>query len=162
LLAWVLALLSAQMMALGAPAADGVHSDAGRIEARSADLLAVGLVHGDKMNLHLSRTVDNSPVHDAVISVVLRGNAHPAVAEIDGSYSLQTPDLALPGAAAVEFQISDGPLQESLKGTLETAGTAAKPQDSNNARQLWWWVLNFTVCIGFLWMFSRRKKAAED
>jgi hypothetical protein len=143
-------------------AGDGSHSDAGRIEARSSDLLAVGLVQGDKMILHLSRTIDNSPVHDAVVNVVLRGTAHAAMAETDGSYSLQTPDLALPGAAAVELQITGGPVRETLKGTLEVAGATAKQDGSNNARQLWWWVLNFAVCIGFLWLFSRRKKASED
>jgi hypothetical protein len=145
-----------------AAADDGTQPDTGRIEARSSDLLAVGLVHGDKMTLHLSRTIDNSPVHDAVVNVVLRGAAHAAVAETDGSYSLRTPDLALPGAAAVELQITAGPVGETLKGTLDVAGTAAKQGGSNNARQLWWWVLNFAVCIGFLWLFSRRKKAAED
>jgi hypothetical protein len=158
----ILALLCTLLFADYAAAADGVHSDAGRVEARSANLLAVGLVRGDKMTLHLSRTVDNSPVRDAVINVKLRGTAHPAIAETDGSYSLQTPDLALPGAAAVEFEISEGPLQDNLKATLDAGGAAAKPEDSNSARQLWWWVLNFAVCIGFLWLFSRRKKAAED
>ena len=138
------------------------HGGAGRVEARSGDLLAVGLVHGDKMTLHLSRTIDNSPVRDAHVTVILRGAGHPATAETDGSYSMQTPDLALTGAAAVEFQISEGQSNQLLKGTLDVAGTASKPEDSNNARQLWWWVLNFAVCIGFLWLFSRRKSASED
>ncbi len=137
-------------------------SDAGRIEAHSNDLLAVGLVQGDRMTLHLSRTMDNSPVRDALVNVILRGSAHAATAETDGSYSLQTPDLALPGAAAVEFQITEGQSHESLKGTLAVAGAASKPEDSNNSRQLWWWVLNFAVCIGFLWLFSRRKAASQD
>jgi hypothetical protein len=145
-----------------AVAADGAHPGLGRIEARSNDLLAVGVVSGDKMTLHLSRIIDNSPVHDAVVNVVLRGAAHAATAEADGSYSLQNPDLALPGAAAVELQIKEGEAQERLKGTLDVAGAGSKSEDSNSARQLWWWVLNFAVCIGFLWMFSRRKKAAED
>jgi len=143
-------------------ASDSSHPELGRIEARSNDLLAVGLVRGDKMTLHLSRLIDNSPVHDAVVNVLLRGATHPAIAEADGSYSVQDPDLALPGAAAVELQIKEGDMQERLKGTLDVAATAAKAEDSNNARQLWWWVLNFAVCIGFLWLFSRRKKAAED
>jgi hypothetical protein len=147
---------------LSAPAADDAHRDAGRIEARSNDLLAVGLVHGDKLTLHVSHTADNSPVHDAVINVLLRGSVHPAVAETDGSYSLQTPDLALPGAAVVEFQVTEGAIKQNLKGTVEVAGAASKPEDSNNARQLWWWVLNFAVCIGFLWLFSRRKAATQD
>jgi hypothetical protein len=142
-------------------AAEG-HSGAGRIEARSNDLLAVGLIHGDTMTLHLSRSIDNSPVRDALVTVILRGAVHPATAETDGSYSLQTPDLALPGAAAVEFQITEGQSKESLKGTLDVAGATSKPEDSNNARQLWWWVLNFAVCIGFLWLFSRRKAASQD
>ena len=145
-----------------ASASDDGHRDAGRIEAHSNDLLAVGLVRGDKLILHVSHTNDNSPVHDAAIDVVLRGSVHPAVAETDGSYTLQTPDLALPGAAVVEFQVTEGAMKQSLKGTVEVAGAASKPEDSNNARQLWWWVLNFAVCIGFLWLFSRRKAAAQD
>jgi hypothetical protein len=147
---------------LASPAAADEHRDAGRVEARSNDLLAVALVHGDKMTLHLSRTIDNSPVRNAAINVILRGSGHAATAETDGSYSLQTPDLALPGAAAVEFQITEGPSNERLKGTLDVAGAASKPEDSNSARQLWWWVLNFAVCIGFLWLFSRRKAASQD
>jgi hypothetical protein len=142
-------------------AADESHGPA-RIEAHSNDLLAVGVVHGDRMTLHVSRTSDNSPVRDAVIKVILRGSGHAATAETDGSYSLQSADLALPGAATVEFQIAEGPSSESLKGTLDVAGAASKPEDSNNARQLWWWVLNFAVCIGFLWLFSRRKAASQD
>ena len=39
-----------------------------RVEARSGDLLAVGTVHGTRMTIHLSRTADNAPVHDAALS----------------------------------------------------------------------------------------------
>lgn len=133
-----------------------------RIEARSADLLAVGLVHDDRMTIHLSRVIDNAPVRDAAVTVVLRGASHPATAETDGSYTLQTKDLALPGAAAVEFDVADAGGQESLKGTLEIAAPAGKPADQNSARQLGWWVLNFAVCIGFLWLISRRRKSAKS
>ena len=134
-----------------------------RIEARSADFLAVGLVRDDKMSIHISRLMDNAPVRDAVINVLLRGSAHPATAEVDGGYSLQTKDLTLPGAATVEFQISQGAVHESLKGTLDIAAGAAAGQtdDKNSARQLWWWVLNFAVCFGVLWLISRRKKEAK-
>jgi hypothetical protein len=156
--------IGAALLLIGAiaAAADGARTDAARIEARSNDLLAVALVSGDKMILHLSRLIDNSPVRDALVKVVLRGTSRDAVAEADGSYSLQTPDLALPGAAAVELQITEGPLQESLKGTLDVAGAAPKTDDSGNARQLWWWVLNFSVCLGFLWLWSRRRKTTEE
>jgi hypothetical protein len=133
-----------------------------RVEARSDDLMAVGVVRQDRMVIHLSRLADNSPVRDAAMTVVLRGAAHPATAETDGSYTLQTQDLALPGAAAVEFQVSQGALHESLKGSLEIAGAAGQSDAKSNARQLWWWVLNFSVCIGFLWLFSRRRKRAEN
>ena len=91
----------------------------------------------------------------------MRGTAHAATAETDGSYSLQTKDLLLPGAAAVEFQVSQGALHETLKGTLEIPAAAGQSDDKGNARQLWWWVLNFAVCIGFLWLFSRRRKGAK-
>jgi hypothetical protein len=135
-----------------------------RVEARSADLLAVGLVRGDRMVIHLSRLIDNAPVRNAAVTVRLRGIAHPAIAEADGSFMLETQDLSLPGAAAVEFQVAqDGAAQsgrsETLQGTLQ--GAADAPQNKNTARQLWWWVLNFAVCIGFLWLISQRRKRAR-
>lgn len=132
-----------------------------RVEARSADLLAVGLVHDDRMTVHLSRLIDNAPVRDAALTVVLRGAAHPTTAETDGSYTLQTKDLALPGAAAIEFQVTQTASRENLKGTLQITAGAGQSEDKNSARQLWWWVLNFAVCIGFLWLISRRRKAAQ-
>jgi hypothetical protein len=130
-----------------------------RVEARSSDLLAVGVVRGDTMNIHVSRVADNAPVRDAVITVILRGISHPATAETDGGYSLKTPDLKLPGAAAVDFQVSQGSSQQSLKGTLEIGAAASESEDKNSSRQNWWWVLNFTVCGLAFWMFSRRKSA---
>jgi hypothetical protein len=136
--------------------------EAPRIEARSADLLAVGLVHDDRMSIHLSRVIDNAPVRDAALTVILRGAAHPTVAQADGSYTLQTPDLKVPGPAAVEFQVVEPSGAEALKGTLQVAGGAGQTEDKNSARQLGWWVLNFAVCIGFLWLYSRRRKAAKD
>ncbi|MGO9931817.1 MAG: hypothetical protein ACLPV8_08390, partial [Steroidobacteraceae bacterium] len=150
-----------------APGAGGAAAFAGaaasaRVEARSADFLAVGVVHDDRMIIHLSRLSDNSPVRDAALTLVLRGAAHPTRAETDGSYTLQSRDLTLPGAAAVEFLVSQGEVRESLKGTLDFAAAAGQSDNRSNARQLWWWVLNFAVCIGFLWLFSRRRKAAKS
>jgi hypothetical protein len=133
-----------------------------RVEARSNDLLAVGVVHDDKMIIHLSRVADNAPVRDAVVSVVLRGSVHPTTAETDGSYTLQSKDLALPGAAAVDFQIGEGAAKESLKGTLDIGSQPGALDDKNSSRQLWWWVLNFAVCGAAVWLFSRRRKAAKD
>ena len=156
----LLALAAVTTAAWSADAPTGA-SAAPRVEARSADLLAVGVVHDDKMSIHVSRLIDNAPLRDAAISVVLRGTAHSATAETDGSYSLQTKDLTLPGAAAVEFQVGQGAARASLKGTLDIAPAAGQSDDKNNARQLWWWVLNFAVCFGVLWLISRRKKAAR-
>ena len=135
-------------------------SSAARIEARSADLWAVGIVHDDRMAIHLSRLVDNAPVRDAVVTVVLRGVLHPTTAEADGSYTLQTKDLDLPGAATVVFQVVQGNDREELQGALQIAVGQAKTEDRNSSRQLWWWVLNFAVCIGFLMLISRRRKAS--
>jgi hypothetical protein len=143
-------------------AAAGEPSAPARIEARSAELLAVGLVRGDRMTIRLSRLIDNAPVRDAAVTVVLRGVAHPTTAETDGSFTLQTPDLTLPGAAAVEFDVTQAAARETLKGTVQVPGGAGESQDRNSARQLWWWVLNFAVCIGFLWLYSRRRKPAQD
>jgi hypothetical protein len=134
-----------------------------RVEARSTTLLAVGIAHGDRMSVHLSQLLDNAPVRDAVLTVWLRGVAHPTVAEADGSYTLQTKDLEVPGTASVEFRVVRGPAQEDLKGALLIADREPKPEEKNNARQLWWWVLNFAVCIGFLMLISRRRKSgAQD
>jgi hypothetical protein len=145
-----------------APSPSGEPPPAPRVEARSADLLAVGLVHDDRLTVHLSRLFDNAPVRDAVVTVVLRGVAHPTTVETDGSYTVQTKDLTLPGAAAVDIQVRQAAAQESLKGTLQIASGAGQSENKNSARQLWWWVLNFAVCIGFLWLFSRRRKAAKS
>lgn len=130
-----------------------------RVEARSGDLLAVGVVRGDTLSIHVSRIADNAPVRDAVITVILRGVSHPATAETDGGYSLQSKDLTLPGAAAVDFHVVQGARQQDLKGTLDISSANGEPADKNSARQLWWWVLNFTVCGAAFWLFSRRKAA---
>jgi hypothetical protein len=132
-----------------------------RIEARSASFLAVGLVRDDRMIVHLSRLIDNAPVSDAALTVALRGVSHPTTAEADGSYSFQTKDLNLPGSASVEFQVAQGATRENLEGVLQISGAGEMPKNKNSARQLWWWVLNFAVCIGFLWLISRRRKAAR-
>ena len=153
-----LAVAALAVAASAEPPAPGL----GRVEARSADLLAVGLVHGDRMTVRLSRLIDNAPVRDAALTVMLRGSPHPTVAEADGSFTLQTPDLALAGEAVVEFQVAQATARETLKGTLQIGGGAARTEDKNSARQLWWWVLNFAVCGGFLWLYSRRRKAAKE
>jgi hypothetical protein len=150
LCAWATAVLAADAAAIS------------RVEARSNDLLAVGVVHDNKMIIHLSRLADNAPVRDAVVTVLLRGTVHPTTAEADGSYSLQTQDLALPGAAAVDIQVGQGSTKESLKGTLDTGSEGGPLDDKNSSRQLWWWVLNFAVCGAAVWLFSRRRKAAKD
>jgi hypothetical protein len=133
-----------------------------RIEARSTDLLAVGTVHGDRMTIHLSRILDNAPVRDAVVTVALRGATHSTTAETDGSYTLQTPDLSLPGAVSVQFQVARGGAREEFNGSLRIDVAAGGTQEKDNSRQLWWWVLNFAVCIGFLVLWSRRRKTARS
>ncbi len=150
------------MAAVAAPEtpAPAAAPTAARIEVRSSDLLAVGTVQGNRMAIHLSRVLDNAPVRDAVVAVVLRGTTHAAVAETDGSYALQTQDLALRGPASIEFLVTTGGIREQLKGTLEVAGAPQAADDRVSSRQLGWWVLNFAVCIGFLWLWSRRKSAA--
>lgn len=114
------------------------------------------------MTIRLSRIADNAPVRDAVVRVVLRGIDHATTAEADGSYFLQTPELSLPGAAAVQFEVALGAERERLEGTLQIAADAAlKPDANNNSRQLAWWVLNFAVCIGALVLWRRRRAAAR-
>jgi hypothetical protein len=148
------------MIALAGAAARGEEpASPPRVEARSSDLLAVGTAHEGRMTIHLSRLLDNAPVRDAALSVVLRGTAHPAVAEADGSYSVQTEDLRLPGTAAVQFEVTRGADREVLAGTLEAGARLGESDGGGSTRQIGWWVLNFAVCIGFLWLWSRRKSA---
>ena len=155
-----IALASVLGLAPGArPAGAGESAPEPRVEARSNDLLAVGMVHGDRMSIRLSRLTDNAPVVDAEVTVHLRGLSRAATAETDGSYVVQMKELALTGAAAVEFQVAQAAGRETLKGILEIAGNSARTEDRNSARQLWWWVLNFAVCIGFLMLISRRRKS---
>ena len=160
LAAFVCAAGCALLAALPGRAAD--EPAATRVEARSESLLAVGIVRADRMSIRVTRVVDNAPVSDAVLTVLLRGVAHPTVAEADGSYTLQTDDLRLPGPASLEFQVTQGATRQALKGTLLVAGGGAKPDEKNAARQLWWWVLNFAVCIGFLLLISRRRKSSRQ
>jgi hypothetical protein len=160
LAAFVCAAGCALLAALPGRAAD--EPAATRVEARSESLLAVGIVRTDRMSIRLTRVVDNAPVSDAVLTVLLRGVAHPTVAEADGSYTLQTNDLRLPGRASLEYQVTQGTARQTLKGTLLVADGGAKPDEKNAARQLWWWVLNFAVCIGFLMLISRRRKSSRQ
>jgi len=162
---WVLAaMIAAASWGATAGAADtaAAASASPRVEARSADLLIVGLAHADRMTIHVSRLLDNAPVRDAQVLVVLRGAAHPTTAETDGSYTLQTKDLTLPGAATIEFQVTQAAVRQSLKGTLQIADGGGTSENKNSARQLWWWVLNFAVCFGFLWLYSRRRKTTAE
>lgn len=155
----LLALLCASFVALSA-VAEGLGAPV-RVEAKSSTLLAVGLVHGDHMTIHLSRLIDNAPVRDAVVDVLMRGVVHPTTAEADGSYLLQSKDLELPGSSQAVFQVALGGTREDLTGNLQV-GDPPQPQDKNGARQFGWWVLNFAVCIGFLMLWSRRRKAAAQ
>ena len=149
------------------PAASSVSTAAtaaapARVEARSAQLLAVGTVQGERMTIHLSRLEDNAPVRNAEVALVLRGATHPATALADGGYAVATPDLALPGAAAVRIEVTSSGTRQDLAGTLQPTAAAASTEDKGSSRQLGWWVLNFAVCIGFLWLWQRRKRHAPD
>lgn len=132
-----------------------------RIELRSADYLLVGLVHGDALNLRLSRVSDNAPVPDAAITALLRGASYPLIAQADGSYSFVSKDLALPGPAGIDFRVVRGAVQDTLHGTLQVP-TVATEEAKSTFRQNAWWVLNFAVCIAAYWLFMRRRKTAAE
>ncbi len=155
---WLAALLGGG----GARAADAPAA-APRVEARSADYVLVGVLHGDALDIHLSRALDNAPVRDATVSVAFRGATHPATAQVDGGYSLTAKELALPGTTAMDFDISAGGGQQKLSGILQVATPAARPDDaaSGSLRQIAWWVLNFAVCGAFLVVWSRRGRKAD-
>lgn len=155
------------LIALAAASACGLAvsaalAPAARVEARSDHLLAVGTVRGERMTIHLSRVEDNAPVRDVEVALVLRGATHPATALADGGYAVETPDLALPGAAAVRIEVTSSGTRQDLEGTLQPAANAEPAEDKGSSRQFGWWILNFAVCIGFLWLWQRRKRHASD
>jgi hypothetical protein len=140
--------------------AGGVHAaQPARIKVQSADLLIVGLVQDDRMNIHVSRMLDNAPVRDAIVTVAFRGVNYPMVAQVDGGYAMQSWELVRPGAVAMEFHVVAGGLDQRLAGTLDVAAT--KADQPGSARQYLWWVLNFAVCGAFLLLWARRKKNAD-
>ena len=132
-----------------------------RVEAKSPSFLAVGVVQGGQMSIHLSRLVDNTPVHDASVEMAMRALKFTAVAQTDGSYRIKSPELAAAGPAVVAFTVTQNGHVEKMSGNLEGAETSKKLADNGQLRQMLWWVLNFAVCIGFLVLYSRRSKAAE-
>lgn len=131
-----------------------------RVEARSKTYLAVGLLTGDRMVIHLSRLLDNTPIPDAAVEVRVRVLDLPAIAQPDGSYEVRNPALAAEGPAVVEFLVRQGETSEKLVGTLEGPASKQSSPHEGQTRQLLWWVLNFAVCIGLLVLISRRRKAA--
>jgi len=88
--------------------------------------------------------------------VTLRGVAHPTIAEADGGFTLQTKDLAIPGAARSNFR-SCRPRRADPQGTLQVAAgaggaeTGTPPGNSVVGAQ-------FRRVIGFLWLYSRGAK----
>ncbi len=144
------------LLASGAGAAEPA-----RIKVQSADLLVVGVVADDRLNIHVSRVQDNAPVRDATVTVTFRGESHPTVAQVDGGYATQSPALVRPGAVAMEFHVVAGNLDEKLDGTLEVAAEPGKSVEPGTTRQYLWWVLNFAVCGAFLVLWARRRKSAD-
>ena len=133
---------------------------AARVEAKSKSFVAVGLLEGDRMVIHLSRQLDNAPVHDASLHLNMRSLDLPAVAQTDGSYEVKNPALKADGPAMVAFLVRQGDVTEKLVGTLDAPPADKGVQENGQLRQFLWWVLNFAVCIGLLMLISRRRKAA--
>jgi hypothetical protein len=164
LLAALPALLACCALAAGLAgrvAAQGAAAAPARVEIRSADLVVVAVLQGEELTARVSRLLDNAPVRDAVVTVEFRGATHPALAQADGSYTIQASELALPGPVAVIFHVSTGGGEQKLLGTLQVAAPATRPDGSGNIRQALWWVLNFAVCGGFLVLWARRRKRAD-
>lgn len=150
--------LTASVMGSGSAATTAAPA---RIEARSADLVVVGVLQGETLTIRVSRLLDNAPVRDAAVAVAFRGATYPTVAQVDGGYSFHAGELALPGTTAMEFRVNIGGSEEKLTGTLQVATGSDNIDNSGSVRQLGWWVLNFAVCGGFLVLLARRKKRAS-
>ncbi len=133
-----------------------------RLEAHSTHYFVVALVRGDTMNIHVSRLLDNAAVRDAAVVATIRGSSYPATAQADGGYSVTAKELSLPGSAEIDLVVNRGTDREHLPLMLKNAQPAPKADDKNSVRQIGWWILNFAVCIGFLMLVARRRKAAES
>ncbi|HUY83161.1 MAG TPA: hypothetical protein VMU86_01190 [Steroidobacteraceae bacterium] len=157
-LAFTLGALSALLLWGAAQAASGAAP--ARLVARSPDFRLVGLLHDDTMSLRVSRTLDDAPVSNATVIAEFRGRSYPATATIDGGYTFRAPDLAVPGAAAFAFRVTVAGKVETLRGMLRQPAT--QHPGNSRMRQLGWWVLNFSVCIGFLALLARRRKRTES
>ena len=131
-----------------------------RVVAKSADYRLVGLLRGDTLSLRVSRALDGTPVTDAAVSVEFRGRSYPATATVDGGYAIRTPQLAVPGPTAFAFEIRVGSVTRTLRGVM--TGFPKTRSSHGRVRQLGWWILNFSVCIGFLALLSRRRKRADS
>lgn len=164
-----LALWTAPALVAGAATVAAVAADDAapvRVEARSTHYFVVALVRGETMNIHVSRLLDNAAVRDATVVATLRGSSYPATALADGGYSIKAKELSLPGSAEIDLLVSRGTDREHLTFTLNnvppTPKAEDKDKDKNSVRQIGWWILNFAVCIGFLMLVARRRKAAES
>ena len=106
---------------------------AARVEARSAQLLAVGTVHGERMTIHLSRLEDNAPVRDAEVALVLRGATHPATALADGGYAVDDPGSRAPGRGR---SADRGHLERHTAGSRRHAAAQARRPSRRRQGQL--------------------------
>lgn len=131
-----------------------------RVVAKSASYRLVGLLRGDTLNLRVSRALDGTPVTDAAVTVEFRGRSYPATATVDGGYAVRTPQLAVSGPTEFAFEIRAGRSTQTLRGVL--TGFRKTRSSHGRVRQLGWWILNFSVCIGFLALLSRRRKRADS
>ncbi|MDE2295194.1 MAG: hypothetical protein KGL36_07000 [Gammaproteobacteria bacterium] len=131
-----------------------------RVVAKSPSYRLVGLLNGDTLTLRVSRALDGAPVTDAAVTVEFRGRSYPATATVDGGYSVRTPQLAVSGPTAFAFEIRAGRSTQTLRGVL--TGFPKTRSGHGRVRQLGWWILNFSVCIGFLALLSRRRKRADS
>ena len=131
-----------------------------RVVAQSPTYRLVGLLRGDTLRLRVSRALDGTPVTNAAVTVEFRGRSYPATATVDGGYSIRTPQLTAPGPTAFAFEIRAGNETQVLRGVL--TGFAKPRSGHGRVRQLGWWILNFSVCIGFLALLSRRRKRADS
>ncbi|MDE2304683.1 MAG: hypothetical protein KGL34_03930 [Gammaproteobacteria bacterium] len=156
------ALLASVLPRLMAFAAGSPSPPEARIEARSATYRLVGVLNGEVLDLHLSRRLDNAPVADAVVGATFRGRTMSAIASVDGGYRLDSPELALPGPTAIAFEVTVAGRSERLDGIMRRPQAASGAENNGGVRQFGWWVLNFSVGFGFLWLIARRRKHGGD
>ena len=95
-----------------------VASASPRISSHSDLFELVGIVEKGQLVVYLDRYASNEPVRKATIELEIGSEKLKATEQADGTYLIQSEQLAKPGTLAMSFTITDGKDTDLLAGDL--------------------------------------------